>query len=129
MNHKIRHAIADLFELSASTSNNKWLALVLDDSLEPVIHTPADTAEIRSYLQAAEELIDRQSRELIRIELQETVAVLSGDTAAATFVSTRTLKAVNLFNGKGMHQGLVVALSVTAKQNDAAREETLPRIA
>ncbi len=129
MNHKIRHAIADLFELSASTSNNKWLALVLDDSLEPVIHTPADTAEIRSYLQAAEELIDRQSRELIRIDLQETVAVLSGDTAAATFVSTRTLKAVNLFNGKGMHQGLVVALSVTTKQNDAAREETLPRIA
>ncbi len=71
MNYKIRQAIADLIELAASTSSNKWLALVVDDSLEPLIHTTADAAEISSYLQAAEQLIDRQSRELIKIELQE----------------------------------------------------------
>jgi len=106
MNHKIRQAIADLFELSASTSNNKWLALVLGESLDPVIHTPAEAAEIRSYLQAAKELIDRNSRELIKVELQETVAVLSGETTGATYVTARTLKAVNLFNGRGDHQGL-----------------------
>lgn len=129
MNHKIRQAIADLFELSASTSNNKWLALVLGESLDPVIHTPAEAAEIRSYLQAAKELIDRNSRELIKVELQETVVVLSGETTGATYVTARTLKAVNLFNGRGDHQGMVVALSVAAKHSEVPKEETLPRIA
>ncbi|MDX1538238.1 putative bifunctional diguanylate cyclase/phosphodiesterase [Arsukibacterium sp.] len=129
MNNKIRQAIADLIELAASTSSNKWLALVVDESLEPVIHTAADTAEIRSYLKAAEQLIDRQSRELIKIELQETVAVLNGETSRSTFVTDRTLKAVNLFNAKGDHQGLLVALSVTPKHSDNLNEDALPRIA
>ncbi|WP_339843471.1 EAL domain-containing protein [uncultured Halopseudomonas sp.] len=129
MNYKVRQAIADLFELAASTSGNKWLALVLDESLDPVIHTPADKAEIRSYLQAAEQLIDRSSKELIKVELQETVAVLNGETSRSSFVTARTLKAVNLFNARGDHQGLLVALSVTAKQHDEQKEETLPRIA
>ncbi|GGD10351.1 sensor domain-containing protein [Halopseudomonas salina] len=129
MNHKVRQAIADLFELSASTTNDKWLALVLGESLEPVIHTPADTAEIRSYLQAAEDLIDRSSKELIKVELRETVAVLSGETTGSTFMTARTLKAVNLFNGRGDHQGLLVALSVSPKPTDTPKEEILPRIA
>ena len=129
MNFKIRQAIADLFELAAGTSNNKWLALVLDNSLDPVIHTPADVAEIRSYLQAAEELIDRKTRELVTVELQETVALLNGENSRSTFVTAKTLKAVNLFNGKGDHQGLLVALSVTPKQADNTKEESLPRIA
>ena len=129
MNHKIRQAISDLFELSASTSDNKWLALVLGETLDPVIHTPADTAEVRSYLEAAEQLIDRESRELIKIELQETVALQSGATPGSTFVTARTLKAVNLFNGKGDHQGLLVALCVTPKHSAAPKEETLPLIA
>ncbi|MDP5142104.1 bifunctional diguanylate cyclase/phosphodiesterase [Rheinheimera baltica] len=129
MNYKIRQAIADLIELAASTSSNKWLALVVDESLEPVIHTAADKEEIKSYLQAAEQLIDRQSRELIKIELQETVAVLNGETSRSTFMTARTLKAVNLFNARGDHQGLLVALSVTPKQSDNMIEDALPRIA
>lgn len=129
MNYKVRQAIMDLFELAASTSNNKWLALILDESLEPAIHTPADTAEIKSYLQAAEELIDRTSRELIKVELQETVAVLNGESSRSTFMTARTLKAVNLFNGKGDHQGLLVALSVSPKHPDNQKEDSLPRIA
>ncbi len=129
MNHKVRQAIADLFELAASTSSNKWLALVLDESLEPVIHTPADKAEIISYLQAAGELIDRRSRELIKVELQETVAVLNGETSRSTFKVARTLRIVNLFNGKGDHQGLMVALSVTPEQSDDLKDDALPRIA
>ena len=129
MNYKIRQAIADLIELAAGTSSNKWLALVVDDSLEPLIHTTADAAEISSYLQAAEQLIDRQSRELIKIELQETVAVLNGETSRSTFMTARTLKAVNLFNAKGDHQGLLLALSVTPRQSDNLKEDVLPRIA
>ncbi|MAD77315.1 MAG: hypothetical protein CML20_21490 [Rheinheimera sp.] len=129
MNNKIRQAIADLIELAASTSSNKWLALVVDDSLEPLIHAASDVAEIRTYLQAAELLIDKQSRELIKIELQETVAVSTGETSRSTFKTARTLKAVNLFNAKGDHQGLLVALSVSSEHSDNLKEDALPRIA
>ena len=124
MNLNVRQAIADLFELSASNSSHKWLALVLGDSLDPVIHTPADKAEIRSYLQAADQLIDTETREPVTVELQETVAVLNGESSKSTFLTERTLKAVNLFDTAGEHLGLMVALYSTKEQTD-----NLPRIA
>jgi len=129
MNLKVRQAITDLFELTTRTSYHKWLALVLDRSIDPVIHTPADKAEIRSYLQATEELIDKKSREPIKVELQETVAVLNGESSKSTFMTARTLEAVNLFNKQGGHQGLLVALSDTSKQSNNPQDDTLPRIA
>lgn len=118
MNAKIKQAIVDLFELSASNSSHKWLALVLGESLEPVIHTPAEAAEIRSYLQVSDQLIDTQTRDPITVELQETVAVLNGESSRSTFLTERTLKGINLFNTSGEHLGLIVALYTTHEQND-----------
>lgn len=129
MNLKVRQAITDLLELSASTSSHRWLALVLGGSREPVIHTTADRAEIRSYLQAADELIDKDSRDPIRIELQETVAVLRGESSKSSFLSARTLEAINLFNSRGNHQGLLIALSEASEKTDHTPRKMLTRIA
>jgi diguanylate cyclase (GGDEF)-like protein/PAS domain S-box-containing protein len=129
MNPQVRQAIADLLELSASTSSHKWLALVLDDSLEPAIHTPAEKAEIRSYLGAADQKIDKSSREPIRIELQETVALRYVDVATPTFLTPRTLLAINLFDSKDEHQGLLVALSIHSDASDPQQPDALIRIA
>ena len=55
--------------------------------------------------------------------------MLNGETSRSTFMTDRTLKVVNLFNGRGTHQGLLVALSAAPEPGGNRTDDALPRIA
>jgi diguanylate cyclase (GGDEF)-like protein/PAS domain S-box-containing protein len=129
MNPKVRQAIADLLDLSASKGGYKWLAVFMDKSSEPVIHPPENRREIEPTLQATKHLIDSTFEKPVNVDLRTIPAESNAESSLKTITRCRCLKAVSLFDRTGDHLGLLVALHDSSTEPEGQRSQALARIA
>lgn len=129
MNSDARNNIADLLELSAHATGYQWMAVVADQSPEPVVYPPEAHGHIHPYLEARRDFLIHAADEPIDLETLISATGAGTDPADGAGFQPGFFMVMGLFDKCGKRQGSLVVLDSSPRQLNHEQKSAITRIA